>query len=60
MRKNTFRDCLMIGEIGVIGLAEVSHLAAVFLKLSFTDCSRLYAVCLGVLAVSGIVFLTAG
>lgn len=54
MRKNTFGDCLIIGEIGVIGLAEASHLAAVFLKLSFTDCSGLFAACLGVLFALGV------
>ena len=57
MRRNTFRDCLITGEIAVIGLAEISHLTGAFLGLSFTACAVLLAVSLGVLFVLGTGFL---
>lgn len=57
MKKNTFGDYLITGEIAIIGLAEISHLAGVFLKRSFADCARLFAVSLCALSVFGIVFL---
>ena len=60
MRKNTFGDCLIAGGIAVIGMAEAWHLAAVFLKLAFTDCARLIAVSLSILLVLGTGFLIAG
>lgn len=50
MKKNG--DYLIIGEIGIIGLAEACHLAAVFLKLPFTVCALLFAASLGILAVA--------
>ena len=59
MRKNTFGDCLIAGGIAVIGMAEAWHLAAVFLKLAFTDCARLIAVSLSILLVLGTGFLIA-
>ncbi len=57
MKRVTFRDRFIIGEIATIGLAEVSHLAAIFLKLSFTDCALLFGVLWGILAVAGIGYL---
>ena len=59
MRKNTFGDCLITGVIAVIGLAEISHLTAVFLGRSFTDCALLLAVSLGLLLALGLGFLAA-
>lgn len=57
MKENTFRDYLITGGIAIIGLAEISHLAGVFLKRSFTDCAMLLAVSLGILFVLGMGFL---
>lgn len=57
VKKNILGDCLILGEILAIGLVEVSHLAAVFLNLSFTRCAMLTAGLLGVLLVFGTGFL---
>lgn len=58
MKRVTFGDSLIIGEIATIGLAEVSHLAAIFLKLSFTDCALLFGVLWIILLLVGIGYLT--
>ncbi len=57
MKKITIGDCLIAGEIMVIGAAEVWHLAAVFRKMSFTNCAMLLAASLCVLFVAGTGFL---
>ena len=60
LKKNTLGDCLMTGVIVAIGLAEACHLAAVFLGLPFSACSRLLGMALGVWLVLGTVLLAAG
>lgn len=60
MKKNTFGDFLMTGGILIIGLAEAAHLAALFLKLSFTECSRLFGGLTGAALACGAGFLLAG
>lgn len=57
MKKNTFGDYLIIGEIAIIGLAEISHLTGVFLKRSFADCAMLLAILLCALLITGVGFL---
>ncbi len=60
LKKNTLGDCLMTGAIVAIGLAEACHLAAVFLGLPFSACSRLLGMALGAWLVLGAVLLAAG
>lgn len=50
-------DCLVIAGIVVIGMAEVWHLAAVFLNLSFTDCAMLLGASVCILFAAGTGFL---
>lgn len=57
MRKNHFGDYLIIGEIGIIGVGEISHLTALFLKLSFSKCALLFGLLTGILLVAGAAFL---
>ena len=44
-RKDLFAcDTLLTGWIAVIGIAEVTHLSAVFLHFSLTRCTMLFSV----------------
>lgn len=57
MRKYTFGDFLITGGIIIIGLAEMAHLAALLLKLSFAECSWLLGGLTGMALVCGAGFL---
>lgn len=57
VKKITIGDCLAAGGTMVIGVTEVCHLAAVFLKMSFTGCAMLLAAFLGILLAAGTGFL---
>lgn len=56
MKKYTLGDWLITGEIVIIGLAEVSHLAALFLKLPFTRCALLFGGLAGGVLLVGAVY----
>lgn len=56
MRK--FGDYLIIGEIGIIGLAEAAHLACLFLNLPFSKGAMLFGISAAAMLVAGATFLT--
>jgi len=56
VKKYLFRDYLLIGTIMLLGLAEVLHVAAVFLGWPISRCSKLFAAGVLVLLVAGFAF----
>lgn len=60
MKKYTFEDFLITGGIIIIGLAEAAHLAALFLELSFAECSGLLGGLTGAAPVCAAGILLAG
>lgn len=57
VRKISFGDFLLTGEIIIIGMAEAVHLAALFLGLSFARCSKILGGLTGAAFVFGAGFL---
>lgn len=55
-RKDLFAcDTLLTGWIAVIGIAEVTHLSAVFLHFSLTRCTMLFSVLIGFMTFASLI-----